>query len=444
MAEPRFKRVLLKISGEALMGSLDYGTDADRVEQIAMQIQEVSARGMEMALVVGAGNIYRGLQGAARGMDRATADYMGMLATVLNALTLQDALEKRGAHTRVLSAIQVTEVAEPYIRRRAIRHLEKGRIVIFAAGTGNPFFTTDTAAALRALEIHAEAILMAKHGVEGVYDADPSEVPDAKFLPEITHRQAIERGLRVMDSTALTLCMDNALPIYVFNMADERNIDRIVRGERVGTLVSSDGALGWVGKRGRGPREAMSEFTDDLLADAKERMAKSVEACRHELATVRTGRASPHLLDRVVVDYYGTETPLRQLSQIAATDARLLTLTPYDKNAIKAIEKAILESDLGLTPSNDGNVIRLQIPELNEERRRDLVKVVHNVAEESRIAVRNIRRDVMHDLRELKKEGEVGEDDERRAEAELQKRTDGAIGEIEALLKAKEEEILEV
>jgi ribosome recycling factor len=188
----------------------------------------------------------------------------------------------------------------------------------------------------------------------------------------------------------------------------------------------------------------MSEFTDELLADAKERMAKSVEACRHELATVRTGRASPHLLDRVVVDYYGTETPLRQLSQIAATDARLLTLTPYDKNAIKTIEKAILESDLGLTPSNDGNVIRLQIPELNEERRRELVKVVHNVAEESRVAVRNIRRDIMHDLRELKKEGEVGEDDERRAEAELQKGTDGAIGEIEALLKAKEEEILEV
>jgi ribosome recycling factor len=188
----------------------------------------------------------------------------------------------------------------------------------------------------------------------------------------------------------------------------------------------------------------MSEFTDELLVDARDRMAKSVEACRHELATVRTGRASPHLLDRVIVDYYGTETPLRQLSQIAAADARLLTLTPYDKNAIKSIEKAILESDLGLTPSNDGNVIRLQIPELNEERRRDLVKVVHSVAEEGRVAVRNIRRDVMHDLRELKKEGEIGEDEERRAEAELQKRTDGAIAEIEALLKGKEDEILEV
>ena len=188
----------------------------------------------------------------------------------------------------------------------------------------------------------------------------------------------------------------------------------------------------------------MSELTDEFLADAKQRMGKSVDACRHELATVRTGRASPHLLDRVMVDYYGAETPLRQLAQVAATDARLLTLTPFDRGSIKAIEKAILESDLGLTPSNDGNVIRLQIPELNEERRRDLVKVVHGVAEEGKVAVRNIRRDVMHDLRELKKEGEVGEDDERRAEAELQKRTDEAIGEIDALLKAKEEEILEV
>ena len=188
----------------------------------------------------------------------------------------------------------------------------------------------------------------------------------------------------------------------------------------------------------------MSEFTDELLDDAEERMHKSVDACRHELATVRTGRASPHLLDRVIVDYYGTETPLRQLAQVAATDARLLTLTPYDKNAIKQIEKAIMESDLGLTPSNDGNVVRLQIPELNEERRRDLVRVVHGVAEEGRVAVRNIRRDVMHDLRELKKEGDVGEDDERRAEGELQRLTDEAVKEIESLLTSKEEEILEV
>ena len=241
MAEtpPRFRRILLKISGEALMGSLDYGTDPAQIEGIARQVRGVRAEGVDVAIVVGAGNIYRGLEGAALGMDRATADYMGMLATVLNALTLQDALEKIGVDTRVLSAMDVTEVAEPYIRRRAIRHLEKGRAVIFAAGTGNPFFTTDTAAALRALEIHAEAILMAKNGVEGVYDADPASAPDARLLPEVGHREAIERGLKVMDSTALSLCMDNDLPIYVFNMADEQNVGRIVRGERVGTIVSS-------------------------------------------------------------------------------------------------------------------------------------------------------------------------------------------------------------
>jgi uridylate kinase len=172
-------------------------------------------------------------------MDRATGDYMGMLATVLNALALQDALEKLGAVTRVLSAIEVSEVAEPYIRRRAMRHLERGRIVIFAAGTGNPFFTTDTAAALRALEIHAEALLMAKNGVEGVYDADPRQSPEARFLPALTHRQAIEQDLKVMDVTALSLCMDNSLPIHVFNMDDEANIDRIVCGERVGTVVAT-------------------------------------------------------------------------------------------------------------------------------------------------------------------------------------------------------------
>jgi uridylate kinase len=238
--DPRFSRILLKLSGEALMGGLEFGTDAGQVQRIARQVAGTRERGVEVALVVGAGNIYRGLEAAAEGMDRATGDYMGMLATVLNALTLQDALEKVGEHTRVLSAIDVKEVAEPYIRRRAMRHLEKGRIVIFAAGTGNPFFTTDTAAALRALEIRAEAILMAKNGVEGVFDSDPAVNPDARFIPEISHREAIEQGLRVMDSTALSLCMDNDLPIYVFNVADPGNIDRIVSGERVGTLVAGD------------------------------------------------------------------------------------------------------------------------------------------------------------------------------------------------------------
>jgi uridylate kinase len=234
---PAYGRVLLKLSGEALMGELDYGTDPDRVRAIAQEVARVHRRGVEVAIVVGGGNIYRGLAGAAAGMDRATGDYMGMLATVLNALTLQDALEKSEIATRVQSAITISEVAEPYIRRRAVRHLEKGRVVIFAAGTGNPFFTTDTAAALRANEIHAEVVLMAKNGVEGVYTADPRKDPSATFIPEITHKEALTRDLQVMDSTAFALCMDNNTPIVVFNMADGRNIDRIVSGERVGTLV---------------------------------------------------------------------------------------------------------------------------------------------------------------------------------------------------------------
>jgi uridylate kinase len=237
LPEPAFKRILLKLSGEALMGDLEYGADPDRIASIAKQIKITQDRGVEIAVVVGGGNIYRGLAGAAAGMDRATGDYMGMLATVLNALALQDALEKEGCFTRVQSALTISEVAEPYIRRRAMRHLEKGRIVIFAGGTGNPFFTTDTAAALRALEIHAEVMLMAKNGVEGVYTADPRKDPAAEFLPEISHQQAIERRLGVMDSTALSLCMDNHLPIHVFNLDDERNIDRIVSGEQVGTVV---------------------------------------------------------------------------------------------------------------------------------------------------------------------------------------------------------------
>jgi uridylate kinase len=232
-----FKRVLLKLSGEALMGELDYGTDPDRVHAISREIAQVHGRGVEVSIVVGGGNIYRGLAAAARGMDRATGDYMGMLATVLNALALQDALEKVEVPTRVQSAITISEVAEPYIRRRAMRHLEKGRVVIFAAGTGNPFFTTDTAAALRAAEVRADVILMAKNGVEGVYTADPARDPSAQFIPEITHKEALTRGLEVMDSTAFALCMDNKLPIVVFNMAGGGNIDKIVSGEKVGTLV---------------------------------------------------------------------------------------------------------------------------------------------------------------------------------------------------------------
>lgn len=238
--EIAYQRVLLKVSGEALLGNLEHGTDPDRVRAIAQAIANVHARGVELALVCGAGNIFRGMAGAASGMDRATADYMGMIATVMNAMAIQDALEKLAVPTRVQSALTISEVAEPYIRRRAMRHLEKGRVVIFAAGTGNPFFTTDTAAALRAAEIHADAILMAKNGVDGVFSADPRIDPSAELIHRITHMEAVSRGLKVMDATALTLCMENRLPIRVFNLDDETNIERIVSGHDLGTLVITE------------------------------------------------------------------------------------------------------------------------------------------------------------------------------------------------------------
>jgi uridylate kinase len=237
-AKAPYSRILVKLSGEALMGGGDYGIDPAVIKRIAGELQAIREMDVQLAVVVGGGNIFRGAGLARAGMDRVAADHMGMLATVMNALAMQDALESLGMHARVMSAIRINEVCEDYIRRRAVRHLEKGRIAIFAAGTGNPFFTTDTAAALRALEIGAEAILMAKNRVRGVFDGDPRVDPDAEFLPELTHLEAIERGLKVMDTTALSLCMDNKLTIHVFELADG-NIARVVAGEDVGTVIET-------------------------------------------------------------------------------------------------------------------------------------------------------------------------------------------------------------
>jgi uridylate kinase len=234
---PRYRRILLKLSGEALAGDAGSGIDPNMVTVIADQVREVVEQGVHVAIVVGGGNIWRGIAASAQGMDRSTADYMGMLATVLNGLALQDALEKREVHTRVQSAIAMHEVAEPYIRRRAIRHMEKGRVVILAAGTGNPYFSTDTAAALRALELGCDVILMAKNRVDGVYTDDPFRNPEATKFEELSYRQALEMDLRVMDSTAMALCMDNYLPIVVFNLQKRGNILRVVMGEHVGTKV---------------------------------------------------------------------------------------------------------------------------------------------------------------------------------------------------------------
>lgn len=237
MEQPRFKRVVLKLSGEALAGQIGYGIDSQTIVSIAEQVKAVHELGVEVAIVVGGGNIWRGIAGSAKGIDRATADYMGMLATVMNSLALQDALENVGVPTRVQSSITMQQVAEPYIRRRAIRHLEKGRVVIFAAGTGNPFFSTDTTAALRAAEIEAEVILMAKNKVDGVYSADPQKDPNAVKYDTLTFMEVLSKNLGVMDSTASSLCMDNNIPLIVFSITENGNIKRVVQGENIGTKV---------------------------------------------------------------------------------------------------------------------------------------------------------------------------------------------------------------
>jgi uridylate kinase len=239
MASAAYRRTLLKVSGEALMGDAAHGINAAAVSRIAGQIKAAQETGTEMAVVVGGGNLFRGAEASAWGMDRATADYAGMLATMINALALQDALEKLDVIVRTQTAINVQQVAEPYIRRRAMRHLEKGRVVLFAAGTGNPYMTTDTAAALRAIEIDADALLMAKNRVDGVYDADPRKDPNAKRFDSLTYMEAISRRLEVMDSTALSLCMENELPIIVFDIGGDESIVRAVRGEAIGTFVGS-------------------------------------------------------------------------------------------------------------------------------------------------------------------------------------------------------------
>jgi len=237
MADLKYKRILLKLSGEALAGSSGFGIDPTEVESIASRIKEVQATGVEVAVVIGAGNLWRGKQGLERGMDRATADYMGMLATMMNAMALMDALERDNVITRVMSAIEMRAIAEPYIRRRAIRHLEKGRVVIFGAGTGNPYFSTDTAAALRATEIEAQVVIKATK-VDGVYDADPKKNPDAKKFESLNYIDVLNRRLEVMDSTAISLCMENHMPILVLNLWDATALTRALQGERVGTLVS--------------------------------------------------------------------------------------------------------------------------------------------------------------------------------------------------------------
>ena len=422
MAKRNFRRIVLKLSGEALAGEQGFGINPDVVEEFAKEIAALAkSTDLEIAIVVGGGNLWRGLAGSNQGMDRATADYMGMLATVMNSLALQDALEQAGVDTRVQTAIEMQEIAEPYIRRRAIRHLEKKRIVIFGAGLGKPYFSTDTTAALRAAEIEADAILMAKKFADGVYDSDPKTNPNAVKFDELTYNDIITKELKVMDATSTTLCKDNNIPIIVFSMDIPGNITKAAMGEEIGTIVRKE-----------------------LLQQAEERMNKSIEALKHEFASIRTGRASVALLDKVMVDYYGSPSPINQVANISVPEPRMIVIAPWDKTMIGAIEKAILQSDLGLNPGNDGAQIRLTIPQLTEERRKEIVKVVHKKAEDAKVAVRNIRRDVNDALKKEEKAKTITEDDAKDGLDQIQKLTDAKIKQIDELKAVKEKDVLEV
>ncbi len=400
---PAYKRILLKLSGEALMGERRFGIEPDVVARLADEIRDVHRLGVEMAVVIGGGNIIRGVSAAAQGIDRVAGDHMGLLATVINGLALQDSLEKRDVRTRLMSAVEMRQIAEPFIRRRAIRHLEKGRVVLFVGGTGNPFFTTDSAAALRANEIKADVLLKATK-VDGVYDANPDVEATARFLKTVSYRDALRAGLQVMDAAAIALCMENGIPIKVFNLRVRGNIERVVRGEDIGSLVSS-------------------------------------EAC---FKTLRTGRANLAILDGIRVTAYGAEVPLNQVSNLSVPDPTLIVAQPWDPKMAPEIERAIRRSDLGLNPQSDGKVVRIPIPQLTEDRRKELAKKAHQMAEEARVEIRRYRHEGNDRLKKLFKDKTISEDDERRGLEESQKLTDKKTSEVDELLKTKEKEILAV
>ena len=382
---------------------------------IARDIAAAVASGAEICLVVGAGNIYRGLMAAEGGMDRARADYMGMLATVMNALALQTALERQGAAVRVLSAIPMPTVCESYIRDKALDHLAKGRVVIFAGGTGNPFFTTDTAAALRAAEMGCDALLKATQ-VDGVYSADPETTPNARRYDRLSYDEVLKQDLRIMDGAAIALARDNRIPIIVFSIKSQGGLAEVLQGK--GSSTTIDGGKGASRKRkpcrsllGGTRRSREGDMASFELKEIERRMRGALGVLKQEFGGLRTGRANASLLDPITVMAYGNPMPLNQLATVNVPESRLITVQVWDRSQVGAVERAIRESDLGLNPVVDGQLLRLPIPELNEERRHEIAKVAHKYAEQARIAVRNVRRDGMEHLKRAEKDHEMGKDE---------------------------------
>ena len=420
-----YPRALLKISGEGFAGersgaTAGAGIDFGVIERLTDELKSVASLGVQLGLVVGGGNILRGTTASQQGMDRVSADYMGMLATVINALALQDMLEKKGVDTRVMTAIRMEELAEPYIRRRALRHLEKGRVVIFAGGTGNPYFSTDTAAVLRALEIEAQRAAQGHERGRRLHRR-----PQTRPQGEVHSGAVVPGGDRERVRRDGRQCVR---PVQGEPVADCRVQHQPARRDR----------------QSAGGRARRHDRPMTLADDAKHVEAADGQGRGRGQARVRDrahGEGDTALLDLVRVDAYGSEMPLNQVASVSAPEPRLLTVQPWDRGLIKAVEKAIMTSDLGLTPSSDGQLIRIPLPPLTEERRKELVKVVHRFAEEGRVAIRHARTE---GISKIKKTEHVSDDEKKHAEKEIQKLHDDHIKHIEEILKAKEAEILEV
>ena len=406
--KPKYKRILLKLSGEALAGEQGFGLNQEVIARVVDEIVKVHEMGVEIGLVIGGGNFWRGRQGTR--MERTTADQMGMLSTVMNSLAMMDAIEQRGIPVRVQTALNMVSIAEPFILRKALRHFEQGRIVIFACGTGNPYCSTDTAAALRACEISADVLLMAKN-VDGIYDSDPKTNPNAKKYDKLTYTDIVNQGLKVIDFTAATMCMENGVPTLAFGLNEKDSILRAVCGEKIGTLISAD---------------------------------RSVTALEEEYSAIRAGRANPHVLDRIDVEAYGGMSKLIELGNVSALDARCLQISLWDKSLLKAVEKAILQSNLGLTPTNDGKVIRIVFPVMTEERRKELVKQIKKMGEETKVEIRNARRNAMDTLKKMKTAKELSEDDHASCEADVEKSVSAAMTKLDAIIAAKEKDLMSI
>ncbi|CAF0793647.1 unnamed protein product [Didymodactylos carnosus] len=396
-------KILLKVSGEHLKGDGQLILDQDRLKELALQIKDISTR-YELGIVVGGGNIWRGAVASNIGMDRAQADYMGMLATIMNALAIQNACEQNGVESIVYSAIEAPKIAEPYIRRNAINNLKKGRVAIFAGGTGYPFFTTDTAAALRAADIGAKYILMGKNGVDGVYSQDPKLDLNAKFYPRISFDQVLSDNLKVMDPTALTLCRENGIKIIIFNIQGATSIVDALQQKKFKS----------------GSKEKFTHL-------------------QTEFGKLRTGRASPSLLDDVQVESYGAFVPLKKLCNVQVPEARQLVVIPYDRANVAEVVKALTKANLGTNPVADSDRVRLNFPAPTEDSRKVLAKKARELGELAKIQLRNVRQDIH---KKFKADKSLTEDDLREYEENLNKVTKIETTAIDEAVRIKEKEIL--